>query len=296
MKVEKINDIELSSSDIVRVTEMGNITEVRYISRINRKPTIQMLGDRKYIELSTGEIKECKEQTNKRIDRMNALQNSFRTLRNLINANVVNARNCQWITLTYAENMQDNERLYNDFEKFHKRYKYYMKKKGIDSFEYISVIEPQGRGAWHIHLLYIFGSKPPFVPNEELREIWGHGFVHIKSLDNIDNVGAYLTAYLGDLPLDDMLSMVAVENGLKKHSGDMSREEDNEIDDCNHIKIDENTGKKYIKGGRLYFYPANMNLFRCSRGVKRPDTIEMSYKSAKKKSWEQQKHFKRLLG
>ena len=185
--------------------------------------------------------------------------------------------------------MQDNKRLYTDFEKFHKRYKYYMKKKGIDSFEYISVIEPQGRGAWHIHLLYIFGSKPPFVPNEELREIWGYGFVHIKSLANIDNVGAYLTAYLSDLPLDNMLSMVDVENGLKKV-------EDNEFDDCNHIKIDKNTGKRYIKGGRLYLYPANMNIFRCSRGVKRPETIEMSYESAKKKSWLPQKHFKRLSG
>ena len=288
MKVEKINDIELSSSALVSVTEMGNVTEIRYMSRRNRKQTIQLLENRRYLELSTGEIKECK-QKDKRIDRINSLQHSFRILRNLINANVVNARNCQWITLTYAENMQDNKQLYTDFEKFHKRYKYYMKKKGVKSLEYISVVEPQGRGAWHIHLIYIFESKPPFVPNEELRTIWGQGFVHIQSLNNVDNVGAYLTAYLADLPLDDMLSMVSNEKVD-------DNEIDDEIDDYNHIKIDKHTGKKIIKGGRLYFYPANMNIFRTSRGVKRPETKEMRYESAKKNSWGNKKHFKKLSG
>ena len=272
LKSEQIEDKKLNSYDLVDVTEMGNIVEIRYMSKKNKTNVIRRIDDNRYIDLRTGEINKC-EQSEKRIDRINSLKSSFRRLRNLINANVVNARNCQWVTLTYAENMQNPERLYKDFEKFHKRYKYYMTKKGFERFEYISVIEPQGRGAWHIHLLYIFETKPPYVPNDELREIWGHGFVTIQSLDDVDNVGAYLTAFLGDLPLDIMENMAKVEK--------TSKNDDNEV--RKHIKVDEKTGKKYIKGGRLHFYPSNMNLYRTSRGVKRPVTEEMYYDEAEKR-------------
>ena len=40
--------------------------------------------------------------------------------------------------------------------------------------------------------------------------------------------------------------------------------------------------KKYVKGARLYMYPPGMNLYRHSRGIKKPDRLNMSYKEAKK--------------
>ena len=105
--------------------------------------------------------------------------------------------NVRWITLTYAENMTDTDRLYFDFKDFNKRFQYYCKINGYSKPEYIVMMEPQGRGAWHCHLLYIWDCKAPYVANKTLRDLWGHGFVKIKKLDNCDNVGAYLTAYLG---------------------------------------------------------------------------------------------------
>lgn len=274
MKVEKIEDFELSIKDIVNVTEMGNIIEVRYLSRTNTKPTIKMLENRQYVKLSTGEIKDCKERSGKRIDRINSLQASLRRLRNIINTNIVDAELCQWITLTYRENMQDPRQLYKDFEQFHKRYTYYLAKKSVKKPEYISVVEPQGRGAYHIHLLYIFSKKPPFVPNSNLRDIWGHGFVKITSLTNVDNVGAYLTAYLGDIPIESIFTKDNIKNDLEMEN----------MDDYRHIKVDVTTGKKYLKGGRLHFYPANMNIYRCSKGIKKPITEKMTYKDAKEKT------------
>lgn len=272
MKAKKIKNIELESDDVVHVTEMGNIIEVRYLSRKNRKQRIQMLKDRKYLNLSTGEIKECKERSKRRSDRINNLYCTFRRLRAIINTNIVDTKNVHWVTLTYAENMKDTKKLYSDFQAFNKRYKYYLKKRGIDQVEYIAIAEPQGRGAWHLHLLYIYKKRRPFVPNEKLRELWEHGFVMIRSLESIDNVGAYLTAYLTDIPVEDVSTMYNANEDKK-----MATNDENGGNTC------AKTDKKYIKGGRMLFYPANFNLYRCSRGIKRPITQEKLYKEAVEK-------------
>lgn len=254
----KIKDLKINPEQIVRVTEMGNVIEITYFSKQNKKQTIRLLENGMYLELSTGEIRECK-KSEKRVDRINALKVSFRKLRNIINANVINPCYCQWITLTYVENMRDNKRLYIDFENFIKRYRYFVKKDYKTSFEYIAVPEPQAKGgkfrSWHFHVITIFEKKPPFVPNEILRKLWGFGFVSIKSLSKVDNVGAYLSAYLTNIPVTD---------------GANISEEDL-----------ENIEKKYIKGGRLVYYPAGMNLYRCSRGIKKPKITEMTYREAK---------------
>lgn len=278
LKVELVKEhFEIHDKEMVKVTETGNILQLQYMSHKNRNSSILMLENHEYMDLRTGEIKKCLEHDDTRISHQVSLKRTFRNLRNLINSNVVNVKNCQWITLTYAENMRNVKRLYNDFEKFHKRYKYYMRSLGFEKFEYISVVEPQGRGAWHIHLLYIFNVKAPYVTNEKLRKIWSYGFVKITSLNNVDNVGAYLTAYLGDIPLDELCDILNVSEEQKKLLNGQNNDNSN-----GNIKVDCN-GKKYIKGGRLHFYPSNMNLYRCSRGIKRPIVEEMTVEKANKK-------------
>ena len=179
---------------------------------------------------------------------------------------VVDVNNCSWITLTYAENMQDTKRLYDDFKKFNMRLNYYCKKKGLQDYEYIVIVEPQGRGAWHCHLLLLFKDKAPFIPNKELRKLWGQGFVKINKLDNVDNVGAYLTAYLGNMSLEECQEQ------------DVSFQPKNLL-----VKEIEGKSKYIIKGGRLSMYPTNMNLYRCSKGIKKPSEEYMTYEKAKKK-------------
>lgn len=254
----------------VKVTEMGNVIEVQYMSRRNCKQTIQMLkGGEQFVICATGEIKDI-EHHNTRKDNKKGLYKTFANARAVINANVTDVSKVRWCTLTYAENMTDPKRLYEDFHNFNKRFQYYCKGKGYSKPEYIVMMEPQGRGAWHAHLLYIWqDQKAPYISNQDFRELWGHGFVRIKKLDNVDNVGAYLTAYLGDMEIDEM----DVSKAVGKQ--------------CKVVETEDENGKKVkkaiVKGARLDLYPANFNMLRCSRGVKRPVAEMMSQEEANKK-------------
>lgn len=254
----------------VKVTEMGNVIEVQYMSRRNCKQTIQMLqGGEQFVICATGEIKDV-EHHNTRKDNKKGLYKTFANARAVINANVTDVSKVRWCTLTYAENMTDPKRLYMDFQQFNQRFQYYCKTHGYSKPEYIVMMEPQGRGAWHAHLLYIWqDQKAPYIANQEFREMWGHGFVRIKKLDNVDNVGAYLTAYLGDMEIDEM----DVSKAVGKQ--------------CKVVEVEDEDGKKVkkaiVKGARLDLYPANFNMLRCSRGVKRPVAEMMSQEEASKK-------------
>lgn len=263
---------DIDSSMPVKVIEMGNVIELQYMSRRNGKQTIQMLkGGEQYIDLGTGEIKDVVHH-NTRADQYKSLYRTFRNVRAIINSNVTDVKKVKWITLTYAENMQDTKRLYEDFKKFNQRFQYYIKRLGYNKVEYIVMCEPQGRGAWHCHLLYIFDTIAPFIPNNELERLWGHGFTKTKKLDDVDNVGAYLTAYLGDME---------VQQALDDNADEFQRCVDGNAT-IKSIEIDGDK-KYYIKGARLSLYPANFNMYRCSRGIKRPVEYMDYLENAEKK-------------
>jgi len=255
----------------VKVTDMGNILEIQYMSHRNSEQTIQMLpGGEQYVICATGEIKDV-EHHETRKDSKKGLYKTFMSVRGIINANVTDVSMVRWCTLTYAENMIDTKRLYDDFRNFNKRFQYYCKSKGYGKPEYIVMMEPQGRGAWHAHLLYIWqDQKAPYISNQDFSALWGHGFVKIKKLDNVDNVGAYLTAYLGDMEMSEV------------NMSDISSFK------CKIVEVEDTDGKKIkkaiIKGARLDLYPANFNMFRASRGVKRPIVEMLSQEDAEKKA------------
>ena len=198
---------------------------------------------------------------------------SLKRLRDYINTNVVDVTKCKWITLTYAENMTNTRLLYKDFKNFMAKMRYYFSEYKI---EYIVAMEPQGRGSWHAHLILIFDRTAPFIPNSTIERIWEHGFTVTHKLDNIDNVGAYLTAYLGDMEYNEKNL-----NLLREQTTTHTRFEIKEVAEIDDIKL--NTPKKFIKGGRLYLYPPKFNLYRCSRGIKAPDIIKLPYSEAIKK-------------
>ena len=97
----------------------------------------------------------------------------------------------KFLTLTYAENVQDLTYSHEEFKKFIKRLEYKIKRK----IKYLAVIEFQdtyGRGAIHYHCLLDI----PYIPQNELQEIWGLGIVHINAISHVDNLGAYLIKYM----------------------------------------------------------------------------------------------------
>lgn len=266
LKIEVLKDTSINQEDLVCVKKMNHIYEICYLEHRNNNATIMLLDKDNYVLLSTGEVKECNHIENRAESKMQVSQ-SLKRLRDYINTNVVDVKNCMWITLTYAENMTDTKRLYTDFKNFVKRFKY-----KYGHFDYIVACEPQGRGAWHCHCIIIFNSKAPYIPNKEIESLWGHGFTKTNKLDDIDNIGAYLTAYLGDLDLS-----ACNENNISYSEDDIK-----EVTEIGNIKL--KTPKKFVKGGRLSMYPPNFNIYRISRGIKKPVKEYYSYHVIKEKA------------
>ncbi len=106
-------------------------------------------------------------------------------IRRLVNSN---PQLNKFLTLTFAENITDLKTANYIFNKFVMRMSYM-----FSDFEYLAVPEFQKRGAVHYHLL----CNLPFMEIQTLQEIWGQGFVKINKIDNINNVGAYVSKYLG---------------------------------------------------------------------------------------------------
>jgi len=203
----------------------GHVIETTILERVNGAAlNWRKLDKDMMINIETGEVKEIQHNSNR--DSKESLRQTIKKLRMIINANFFGAKNELFITLTYAENMQDTKRLYKDFDKFMKK----LKRRFKDlQFEYIACVEPQERGAWHVHLLLKADVEELYIENELIAELWGQGFTKTQRLLQVDNVGAYLSAYL-------------INDGDKK-------------------------------GQRLYYYPAGVNIYRCSKGIRRPKVL-----------------------
>lgn len=266
-----------------KVVSMGNITELVMMDKHNNQANIKKLDSDHYVDLKTGEIKEFAHWDD-RADGLGSVRKTLENLRNIINANVSSPENCKFVTLTYRDNMTDVQQLYSDRQNYWLKFKRYCKKKGIPVPEYISVVEPQGRGAWHLHDILIWASKAPFIPANDIWYLWskdgclqreidgvGYDFVKVQAVTDCDNVGAYFSAYLADMPLDEAESIGLFREGLE-----VNEKEFHDIDGNKKIK-------KFVKGGRLRLYPSGMNIYRRSKGVKDPTIEYMQYSRAKEK-------------
>lgn len=277
MKMEILENQNIGEESLVSVKKMGNIVEVCHISKKNNSISTIKIDKDYYMDLKTGEIKACKHIENRSQNKLQISQ-SLKRLREYVNTNITDPNKCLWVTLTYAENMTDPKTLYIDFKNFIKRFRYKYGKS-----EYIVACEPQKRGAWHCHVIFIFDTDAPFVPNKIMRELWQKGFTKTNNLKNIDNIGAYLSAYLGDATEEDFRSLGINCNFV-------------EIKEVNEINGKElKKPKKFVKGGRLYMYPPNFNLYRISKGIKKPEKEYMSYHVAKEKIGLGQPTYKKAL-
>lgn len=265
-------NVIIPSHDLVTFTRMNHIVEIQHMEKRNNQANIRKINKDEYVVLETGEIKEFN-HIEHRAESYNSLRQTFKKLRYLTNNNFSGRKNELHVILTYAENMTDSKRLMADSEKFVKRLRYQYR--NDTKVEYLSVVEPQGRGSWHIHMLIRFDQlEKIYIDNKELASTWGHGFVTIRSLKDVDNIGAYLTAYLTNAELtQETLSLAAVEK--------------REIVE----KIVDGKQKKFIKGGRLHMYPPGMNLFRKSNGIEYPIRENLSYKNALKKVGSVKPHY-----
>ena len=247
-------DIRIPLGSEVTVISAGNTLRIQYLSRENHTPQVKKLSKGRYLHLGTGEvITSRKKPPESRLDSVKSLKKTFQRLGLLIQANTYDVEKVRWVTLTYAENMTDLKRLYADYKRFYQRLRTYCRRRNWEIPEYISVVEPQARGAWHLHVFLIWlNTHAPFLPNEDLSNLWEHGFTKITRLKQADNAAGYLIAYLTDLGTDeDQKEVSAPQYTDPDISGEKKR-------------------KKVIKGGRLSMYPAGMNIYRHSTGIRYP--------------------------
>lgn len=258
-QLDQLDKYGIPADTWVRVTQMNHITEVQYIEHVNTEAVIRKLNSSEYVVLSTGELKEFKAAAKNRAESSVSMRRTFKKLRRLINNNFTGGKSELFFTLTYADNMQDHRQLGHDFKTFWLRFK-----RRYPDAEVLRVSEPQGRGAWHLHCLV---KNVGFIANSDLAEMWGHGFVKVNSIKGVDNIGAYLTAYLADIPLEDFKT-----SGVRGTFPVMEKE------------LRDGTKKKFVKGARLTMYPSGMNYFAKSKGIKYPETVNMQYSEAQKKT------------
>jgi hypothetical protein len=254
-KFRKIkSSVYIPNDSTVTVKTTGDIITLKYADSKNKEFPIERIDENHYVIKRTGEVCEYN-HCETRIDNTQSVKQSLERLRDYINTNVTDIKRCRWITLTYSENMTDTARLVNDFRAFNRRCR-----KKYGHYEYITAAEPQGRGAWHLHAVFIFDKKAPFMKNDDVRDLWGQGFVNIKSLRSIDNIGLYLTAYLGDMAVDE-----AIKAG---------RVADLKPENIKDVEIEGKT-KAFVKGARMNLYPKGFNIYRTNRGIVEPVVEKM---------------------
>jgi hypothetical protein len=263
LSFQKSKGKPIKPTKLVKVKQMGHIVEVKCVDKkSDNLQKIRKISKTQYCILETGAI-EYYNLSENRSQSISSFRKTTSRIRDLINNNFTGAKNELFLTLTYSENMTDTKRLYKDFDKFIKRFKY---KHGKD-IEYLNIVEPQERGAWHMHILIKFiGLDTIFIKNNEIAQIWGQGFTKTKRLNQVDNIGAYLSAYLADIEINE-------ENWMQYIDKPITLKE---------VITEDGKQKKFVKGGRVHLYPSGMNIVRHSKGIEYPEEQEITYEKAKK--------------
>lgn len=271
MKINDLDEFEIGDSSFVTVTQMNHLIEIQHMAKKNNQCHIQKLDKNRYVDKRDGEIKNFKLSEN-RSENINSLRQTFKKLRYLVNNNFLGEKNELFLTLTYAKQTDDHMQVGDDYKKFLKRLK--TKYKKLSTIDALKVLEPHASGKYHMHVLLRFNDvEEIFISNSELATIWQNGFVNVKSLAGVDNIGAYLSAYMSDLEVPEDYSKTNYEE-----------------------KTVEGKKKKFIKGGRLAFYPSGVNLYTKTKGIVYPERIEMTYKKAKKNVVRSAKpHYKKTI-
>jgi hypothetical protein len=154
-------------------------------------------------------IKPILSQDEKEKVRIRSLQRTKSTLRRIVLSNCFEWLDetgkplaPKFVTLTFRENItkvSETNPLYTNFVK-RLNYQLYGVKKSI--LQYVLVPEFQKRGAVHYHIVYF---NLPRVDNHVLADIWSHGFVDIRNIDHLNNVGSYIAKYIGKDSADHRL-------------------------------------------------------------------------------------------
>lgn len=273
MRVRKVNsnDVKIHDSVQVKLKTAGNTSVVQFTAGNNKTCTVRNLSKDTYLDIRTGEVKQ-KKKSGSRYQSPKSVRKSINRLMDLIRCNATDPAKCKWLTVTYADVMTDGKQAFLDVKLFLRKLKRYLSKQidltaGQKSFQYITIAEPQGEShgnSWHLHILLIFDDTAPFIENDTIAELWSHGITSTHKVFDGDGLALYFKVYLSDIEYED----------------DNADEEENTDKPATVEKIVDGVTKQFIKGERLKYYPAGMNLYSSSRGMKKPVVEELTNKEA----------------
>lgn len=224
------------------------------------KGGIKRLDKEHYLVISTGEVKEYQSREDD-IKHIKSLKRTMAKLMQLFRANFCGGINELFVTLTYRENMTDSVQLMKDWDKFYKRLRYAYPDK---DFAYIAVAEPQERGAWHFHvLLKDLTGHQLYIPNQQLQEIWGHGYTDAERV-RAEDAGLYFATYLTYIG-QHKWEREAVQQSEQQPSEQQQQR-----------KFDKMQSKIAKKTSRLPLYPKHFKYYRASRNLIQPQAVELS--------------------
>lgn len=129
--------------------------------------------------------------------RERSLRRAKKNLKRLINANVGQYGKeftAKFLTLTFRDDVKDLDKANYEFEKFIKRLNYHCFGTKKANLKYTCVVEFHRSGVIHYHVIIY---NMPYVKANDIANIWGNGFIKINKIDDVDNVGAYVSEYLG---------------------------------------------------------------------------------------------------
>lgn len=155
----------------------------------NNNAGIQMLRDIRWVLENDLEFKEnytknlqSQKYQDERSDR--SIRRTRKNIQDILNANLDDKS--YFVTLTFAENLQD-------YEKANSRFHYFIRIKNKD-IKYLVVKEHQKRGAIHFHLIVFDIEKETL---NKLTKSWSYGFWYVKKINDkySYSIANYMTEY-----------------------------------------------------------------------------------------------------
>jgi hypothetical protein len=269
--VQEIPKIQLLPYDIVTVERQGD--RHTWMTWTKRKTLchIVTLPGRKYKLKSTGEVFDMLPKGMEKSSSQ-TIQKTFEKLRGLIRTNFTSGgQNQVMVTLTYDRFETNPWTAYDDFEDFWRRLKKYKPLKG-HKLDYINVLEPQASGRWHFHTMIKSDQPELWIDKWDIKKLWRQGNAYIERLRS-DDVGAYYVAYFTHLSRESTVSYPSIEKAYELLEQENMLHDD-KTNDKDRMKL---LSKAKIKGARLKYYPKDTKIYRCSRGVLRPEKETMMY-------------------
>lgn len=243
----------IKDSDIVKVRVIKDEAILHNINTCNKRATIKRISGGRHINVRTGEIVEETKQVNRGDCLYNLIQSNIQ-LQDLIKENTINLNKILLITLTYKEKVLDTHKIGEDFKLFMKKLRRNIVEFG--KIEFINVYElNKDRQGYHIHAILFFNEskRKVFVPLIRIYNLWGNGAVTVGAPNGFGYY-YYLTPYL--------------------HLSNADNTEDNHMQE---------------KAKRQMELPAGLNLYRHSKGIKKPliftDTYENTKQYLKEKAY-----------